>query len=183
MKTFLISIYFFLIIGTVALFSSCENAFRIFGINGTYVCVDGCFIKSITFKDGHVYIDYLGFTNLGGDYDIHGGKIYIRVMDFNHSLDIVNNNVLKGNSFAIFGTYVKEGHLEDYHALLLGHYTVSAYKLNVRSGPGTSHKSLGTLRKGDKIEVTEIIDRDWCKINTKNKAGYVSRKFIQRIAK
>lgn len=52
-------------------------------------------------------------------------------------------------------------------------YEVTASVLNVRSGPGTSYKKIGSLKKGYKI-TTFTIEKGWLKITYSGKVGYVS---------
>lgn len=59
--------------------------------------------------------------------------------------------------------------------------TVTASTLNVRSGAGTNNSVIGSLTKGTRIKVLVLENlggTDWCKINYKNKDGYVSGKYV-----
>lgn len=51
-------------------------------------------------------------------------------------------------------------------------------KLTVRSGPGSSYKSIGSLKKAAKVTITGTKGA-WYKITYKKKVGYVSRKYIK----
>jgi uncharacterized protein YgiM (DUF1202 family) len=55
-----------------------------------------------------------------------------------------------------------------------GSMVVTAGGLNVRSGPGTKHKSLRVLKKGTKISV-ESCSGNWCRIG---EGEFVSKKFL-----
>jgi len=46
--------------------------------------------------------------------------------------------------------------------------------LNVRSGPGTNHAILGTLKHGEKLSVTDE-NNEWYKLTFSGKTGYVSK--------
>lgn len=52
--------------------------------------------------------------------------------------------------------------------------------INVRSGPGTSHASLGTLSTNDVITVTgKDVSGEWMQIKFKNEAGWVASEFLK----
>lgn len=56
-------------------------------------------------------------------------------------------------------------------------YTVTASALNVRSGPGTGYKVVGTLKKGAQISAT--ISGSWAKITSGTYTGrYVSKSYL-----
>jgi uncharacterized protein YgiM (DUF1202 family) len=55
-----------------------------------------------------------------------------------------------------------------------GSMVVTAGGLNVRSGPGTKHKSLRVLKKGTKVSV-ESCSGNWCRIGD---GEFVSKKFL-----
>ncbi len=57
-------------------------------------------------------------------------------------------------------------------------YTVTASKLNVRSGAGTSYASIGSVTKGQKLSVVSK-SGDWYKINYNGRMGYVSSDYVQ----
>jgi len=50
--------------------------------------------------------------------------------------------------------------------------------LNVRSGAGTSHAVIGTLKHGEKITVTDQAG-DWYKLTFSGKTGYISKAFTK----
>lgn len=51
-------------------------------------------------------------------------------------------------------------------------------KLNVRSGPGQSHKKLGTLKQGQEITITGKTTNNWYQIEYSGNAAYVSAEFL-----
>lgn len=57
-------------------------------------------------------------------------------------------------------------------------YTVTASVLNVRSAPSTSSSVLGVLRKGDKVQPTEVLN-GFAVIDYKGQTGYISVKYIE----
>ncbi|PEL06715.1 SH3 domain-containing protein [Bacillus sp. AFS017336] len=59
--------------------------------------------------------------------------------------------------------------------------TVTATVLNVRSGPSTSNKIVGTLKKGAKVSITST-SGTWYKITSGSKTGWVSSKYIKKSA-
>ena len=58
-----------------------------------------------------------------------------------------------------------------------GTYWVTA-SLNVRSGPGTSYETIGSLDYGKKINITGKCDNNWMRIKYNNKDGFVSGKYL-----
>lgn len=59
-------------------------------------------------------------------------------------------------------------------------YKVTTQKLNVRSIPYATGQLLGTLAKGQTIEVLSI-ENGWAQVNYKNKKGYVSASYIEKV--
>ncbi|WP_078594212.1 peptidoglycan-binding protein [Evansella clarkii] len=57
--------------------------------------------------------------------------------------------------------------------------TVTATSLNVRSGPGTSHSTIGSLPNGTQVEILNRESNGWIKISFNNSVGYVSGQFIE----
>ncbi len=57
---------------------------------------------------------------------------------------------------------------------------VNIEKLNVRSSPNSDNNLIGTLIKGTKVKVVEIIDDEWVKVALKNGDGYVASKYLQK---
>ena len=58
--------------------------------------------------------------------------------------------------------------------------TVTADSLRIRSGPGTSYKTIGSLRQGEQIRVTGS-QSDWLKIRTSgNVAGWVAKEYVDK---
>ena len=56
-------------------------------------------------------------------------------------------------------------------------YTCTTYALNVRSGPSTSYRSIGTLKKGDRIEVIRITN-DFAEFKYNGSTAYASVKYL-----
>lgn len=54
----------------------------------------------------------------------------------------------------------------------------AATDVNVRTEPSLDSEVLGTLDRDDKINVLEMVDDTWAKIEYKEKTGYVNRKYI-----
>ncbi|MCL2052376.1 MAG: SH3 domain-containing protein, partial [Lachnospiraceae bacterium] len=68
----------------------------------------------------------------------------------------------------------KAPHLQDNKVM----YRVNASKLYERSGPGVSHKSVGTLRHGTLVEVKELShDGKWALVHT---GTWVSTKYLEK---
>lgn len=55
---------------------------------------------------------------------------------------------------------------------------VSADNINIRTGPGTNFKSLGTVKKGTKLTILSITKNKWSKISFKKKTAYISNKYL-----
>jgi hypothetical protein len=62
-------------------------------------------------------------------------------------------------------------------------YKVVSDALNVRSGPGTEHTVVGSLKNGETVYVIEFVG-DWARIANKDGAGegYVNRNYLDKIA-
>ncbi|WP_459501237.1 enterotoxin EntFM [Bacillus sp. C1] len=60
-----------------------------------------------------------------------------------------------------------------------GDYTVNVSSLNVRTGPSASHTVLGTVSKGQTVQVVGEV-QDWFKINHNGETGYVSKDFVTK---
>lgn len=56
-------------------------------------------------------------------------------------------------------------------------YVNSANGVNLRNGPGTSYKSLGSVSNGEKLELVSQ-EGEWAKVKYKGETGYVSSKFL-----
>lgn len=57
--------------------------------------------------------------------------------------------------------------------------TITASVLNVRKGPGTTHAILGSLKKGDKVEIIQLnAAQDWHKIIYNGVEGYVHASYL-----
>jgi uncharacterized protein YraI len=50
--------------------------------------------------------------------------------------------------------------------------------LNVRSGPSSKYNSLGVIKKGEKVTVTEKTNPRWFKIEYNGQSAYISSKFL-----
>lgn len=59
-----------------------------------------------------------------------------------------------------------------------GDYIVTADSLNVRTGAGTSFSILGTLSKGDKVEVLKF-NENWGRIDFGGKEGWISISYLR----
>ncbi len=59
-----------------------------------------------------------------------------------------------------------------------GKYTVTADSLNVRSGAGTSYGTIGVLKNGETVEITEFKD-GWGKFSYNGKEGWVSGSYLR----
>ncbi|MCF6138058.1 SH3 domain-containing protein [Pseudalkalibacillus berkeleyi] len=56
---------------------------------------------------------------------------------------------------------------------------VNATSLNVRSGPGTSYSVVGSLRKGDHVEIIQI-QNGWYKVSYQNGKGWVAGRYVTK---
>ena len=59
----------------------------------------------------------------------------------------------------------------------LGEYRIYANTLNVRSGPGSDSAYVGVLYNGDRVEVLEIANGYWGRIDYKGKTGWISLRY------
>ena len=60
---------------------------------------------------------------------------------------------------------------------------VNASTLNVRSGASTSHSKIGSLKQGQKVEITKVMSNGWYQIKFNGGVGYVSNAYIKKNAK
>lgn len=56
--------------------------------------------------------------------------------------------------------------------------SVTATKLNVRSGPGKTYKKVGSLKKGTSVTIVST-KAAWKKVSYKNGTGYVYSKYLK----
>ena len=59
------------------------------------------------------------------------------------------------------------------------YYKVTCSSLNVRSGPGTSYKRIGSLKKNTNVYPSSI-SKGWAKITYSGKTGYVSTSYLKK---
>lgn len=59
------------------------------------------------------------------------------------------------------------------------YYKVTCSSLNVRSGPGTKYKRVGSLKKNTKVYPSSI-SKGWAKITYKSKVAYVSTSYLKK---
>lgn len=59
------------------------------------------------------------------------------------------------------------------------YYKVTCTSLNVRSGPGTKYKRVGSLKKNTKVYPSSI-SKGWAKITYKSKDAYVSTSYLKK---
>lgn len=60
-----------------------------------------------------------------------------------------------------------------------GNYTVNVSSLRVRTGPSTSHTTVGSVSKGQVVQVVGEV-QDWFKINYAGQAAYVSKDYVTK---
>lgn len=151
-------------------------------IKGKYISESSGLISEFTFQNQYCHFKYFLIGEIAGKYETDNGYIYIETNSElgTISLEIVNEYTLKGQGWAS-GIFIKEGYEKEYYKALLGYYVVTSSKLNVRVGSSTSKKVLGTLKKGDKVDVIEVVNRNWYKVMTGSGEGYVSSKYLEMI--
>ncbi|MBQ6540115.1 MAG: SH3 domain-containing protein [Oscillospiraceae bacterium] len=64
-----------------------------------------------------------------------------------------------------------------------GAATVTASKLNIRSGPGTSYSVAGSVAKNARVVVLEQTTSSWYQINYQGTVGYVSASYLKDVLK
>lgn len=151
-------------------------------IKGKYISERSGLIEDFSFQDEFCHFKYMWIGELAGRYTVDNGFVYIETNSElgTLSLEIVNDYTLKGQGWAS-GIFIKEGYEKEYYKTLLGYYVVTSSKLNVRVGTSTLKKVLGTLKKGDKVDVIEVVNRNWYKVMTGSGEGYVSSKYLEMI--
>lgn len=51
-------------------------------------------------------------------------------------------------------------------------------ELNVRSGPGNTHRVIGQLRAGQRVEVERCATNGWCFVQSRNVEGWAFSKYL-----
>ncbi|MFH1119826.1 MAG: SH3 domain-containing protein [Bacteroidota bacterium] len=59
-------------------------------------------------------------------------------------------------------------------------YIVISKSLNMRAGPGTEHKVILAIKKGEKVEVIEKTSDIWWKIRYKDKTGFAYQSLLEK---
>ncbi|WP_369899474.1 SH3 domain-containing protein [Bacillus manliponensis] len=75
--------------------------------------------------------------------------------------------------------YVSSQFVADGNTIGSGNYTVNVSSLSVRTGPSTSHTVLGSVRKGQVVQVTGEV-QDWLKINYGGQVAYISKDYVSK---
>ncbi|MBQ6601039.1 MAG: SH3 domain-containing protein [Clostridia bacterium] len=76
--------------------------------------------------------------------------------------------------------YVSESYIKTYPKSVDGTVKLKSGSLNVRSGAGTSHKVIDSLRNGERVVVVKSNDT-WCAIVYRgSKTGYVAKAYLER---
>lgn len=75
-------------------------------------------------------------------------------------------------------TTKKESNKKTYTVTKISETKYTKCSLNVRSGPDTSYKKLGTLSEGEKVSITGEVNDKWLQISYKGKIGYISGSFL-----
>ena len=80
------------------------------------------------------------------------------------------------NSYAyVKGNYIKLAS----SVKVINRGSVSANTLNVRKSASTSSTKLGTLNKGDRVQIVQKQSRGWYKIRYKDSYAYISSKYVK----
>jgi cell wall-associated NlpC family hydrolase len=65
--------------------------------------------------------------------------------------------------------------------LAYGAATVSATKLNIRTGPSTSHSVVSTINNSDIVVLLEKVDSEWFRVNLNGVEGYAKAEYFRDI--
>ena len=60
-----------------------------------------------------------------------------------------------------------------------GNYTVNVSSLRVRTGPSTSHPTVGSVKQGQVVQVVGEV-QDWFKINYAGQTAYLSKDYVTK---
>ncbi|WP_455538463.1 GH25 family lysozyme [Terrisporobacter sp.] len=88
---------------------------------------------------------------------------------------IENNSYINNTNDSTDQPNVEITQLTNPNAIGLG--TITAYSLNVRSGPSTSYEVLGLLSKDTKVDILGR-ENNWYKISANNLIGYISASYV-----
>ncbi|WP_434796474.1 SH3 domain-containing protein [Terrisporobacter vanillatitrophus] len=53
----------------------------------------------------------------------------------------------------------------------------------VRKGPNTNYEKIGSVKKGDKVDIVAITSNGWCKIKYNNEFGYIYGEYVDILTK
>lgn len=103
---------------------------------------------------------------------INEGTVYIKLRYFDDDPDGIRNSVIYTDTakVVISGKYTANPNKN---------YVVTGSKVNVRSGAGTSFAKIGTVSKGDVVNVISI-ENGWAKVAATNTYvnGYISQQYL-----
>ena len=97
---------------------------------------------------------------------------YVMILEKNGSWYRVSHNLKQG--------YMHERYLKTYHAknVELGYGTVTADKVNLRSGPGTSYRAVAQASKGEKAYIIGF-NQQWYKVICKEQICYIRSDYLE----
>ena len=177
------------------------------GVSTEKLGTSGNWVKvKINGKTGYVYKRYLTDATPTSDKD-KGEPTVIKRVVLTGDLNVrpgpgknykITGYTVKGEVIDVIGIYGKWYQFEDgglYDNYISSKYTkdltnaddtkadtktvtITANSLHVRSGPAKTYKSLGYVKKGDKVTVTATAG-DWYKIEFKKGTGYISKKYTK----
>ncbi|KKZ92369.1 hypothetical protein B4147_1605 [Bacillus wiedmannii] len=112
---------------------------------------------------------------------VYEGKVLQVIGEENGWLKINHNGKVGyvSSQFVIDGSSNGSDNNNGKFQVASGDYKVNVSSLRVRTGPSTSHTILGSIHKGEVVQVTGEI-QDWVKINYSGKTAYISKDYISK---
>lgn len=142
-------------------------------LEGRYKSLESAKALAATNKNYHI-LDHNGKELWRSRYELYNGR---SLKGRYNSL-----NDAKGAAGNVEGEYIRDAANGD---KVVWQYVdptvygiVNASSLNVRSGPGTNYKKIGTLSNGTKVVILDSSNAGWHKIQYSSTVGYVSKDYI-----
>jgi len=112
---------------------------------------------------------------------VYEGKVLQVIGEENGWLKINHNGKVGyvSSQFVIDGSSNGSDNNNGKFQVASGDYKVNVSSLRVRTGPSTSHTILGSIHKGQVVQVTGEI-QEWVKINYSGKTAYISKDYISK---
>ena len=117
----------------------------------------------------------IGTLKNGAKVNITGESNGFYQIDFNGKKGYVSKEYVQVSTSSNSGSSNSGGNTQ---VTVIGTGTVTTDVLNVRKGAGTNYGVIGTVKRGDKLQVIEKLSNGWLKIKFGSGTGYVSASYV-----